>query len=147
MTLTRQQGSAEPKAQNKVKMWNQIYQLWKLTFRLVCEKQNRNINSLYIYKNKIILKHLKNKIYIGENEEKEGRCSYFNFRKVEFNEKKFYVCKEGQFILIKMFTIKMLLSWPFVLCKPWHHVLEQQSAAILVFFASRRRVDLLTERQ
>lgn len=76
MKLNRQQGSAEPKAQNKVKMWNQIFQLWKLTFKLVCEKQNLNINSLSIYKNKIILKHLKNKSYIGENEEKEGRSSY-----------------------------------------------------------------------
>lgn len=43
--------------------------------------------------------------------EKEGRSSYFNFffRKVEFNEK-LHMCKEDEFTLIQIFTIKMLLS-------------------------------------
>ena len=52
---------------------------------------------------------------------KEGRSSYFIlfFRKVEFNEKfneKFHLCKEVEFTLIKIFTVKMLLTWPSGLC-------------------------------
>lgn len=54
-------------------------------------------------KHKIILKYVQR--YIGIN--KKESSSDFNFRKVKFNVKSFQVYKEDQFVMIKIFTIKI----------------------------------------